>query len=585
MPHREIDPRRSIGGRTWVDVAGDCGPEALLALCERLNISQGLGKILAARRLLDAEEAQRFLNPVESQLHPPGLMLGMNEAVQRLFSAIERYQKIIVFGDNDVDGTSSATILYSYLKRLGARASYYIPHRILDGYGFTAVTIRKLHAAGAELVVTTDHGSTDLNGPPRLKALGIDVIIVDHHQLGAQKPEPAIVVNPHQPGCPYPFKGLSATGVVFKLVCALDRHLASVDFWARQGLCHTPPAYYLDLVALATVADMSPLVGENRILVKLGLEAMNSHPRPGLAGLIHECHVRGPVTPNTITFKLAPKINALGRIGDPRVGVQLLMSHSYSEARRIARYMVQLNRERQVLEHSALDSAMSLAESQADRPLMLLVGGDWHPGVVGSIASRLSFQTGKPTIVLTLSNAPQVVGSARGGAFGVNILELLDACAPLLIRYGGHPAACGLALDPANLTEFTRRLYEAVEENPALCAGTDSRPLEIESWLEADALTHSFVEELAILSPFGHCNPEPVLAVRGVMLGNPTVFNQRHLRFSLICPNGQAFDAMAWEHSAWSVSPETPYDIAFMPQPGESGARTQVKVLDLIEAE
>lgn len=185
MPHREIDPRRSIGGRTWVDVAGDCGPEALLALCERLNISQGLGKILAARRLLDAEEAQRFLNPVESQLHPPGLMLGMNEAVQRLFSAIERYQKIIVFGDNDVDGTSSATILYSYLKRLGARASYYIPHRILDGYGFTAVTIRKLHAAGAELVVTTDHGSTDLNGPPRLKALGIDVIIVDHHQLGA----------------------------------------------------------------------------------------------------------------------------------------------------------------------------------------------------------------------------------------------------------------------------------------------------------------------------------------------------------------------------------------------------------------
>jgi single-stranded-DNA-specific exonuclease len=585
MAERELQRGRSIGGRTWVDVVGDCGPEALLALCERLNVSQGVGKILAARRLLDAGEAERFLNPVESQLHPPGLMLGMNEAVQRIVSAVERNQKIVVFGDNDVDGTASTTILYSYLKRLGARATYYLPHRILDGYGFTPATLQKLHAGGTDLVVATDHGSTDLQGPPRLKELGIDLIIADHHQLGAQKPEPAILLNPHQPGCSYPFKGLSATGVVFKLVCGLDRHLESMDYWSQQGLCRTPPAYYLDLVALATVADMSPLVGENRILVKLGLEAINSHPRPGLAGLMRECHIRGPVTPNAITFKLAPKINALGRIGDPRVGVQLLVSHSYAEARRIARYMVQLNRERQELEHSALDSALSLAEAQADRPVMVLVGGDWHPGVVGSIASRLSFQTGKPTIVLTLSNAPQVVGSARGGAFGVNILALLAACSPLLIRYGGHPAACGLALDPANLTEFTRRIYEAVAENPALCAGADNRPLEIESWLEADALTHSFVEELAILSPFGHCNPEPVLAVRGVTLGNPTVFNQRHLRFSLLCPNGQAFDAMAWEHSAWSVSPDTPYDIAFMPQPGESGARTQVKVLDLIQVE
>jgi single-stranded-DNA-specific exonuclease len=358
-----------------------------------------------------------------------------------------------------------------------------------------------------------------------------------------------------------------------------------MDFWTRQRVCHTSPAYYLDLVALATVADMSPLTGENRILVKLGLAAMNSHPRPGLAGLIKECHVRGPVTPSDISFKLAPKINALGRIGDPRLGVQLLMSHSYTESRRLARYMVALNRERQGIEHAVLDSAMTLAESQTDRPVIVLVGGDWHPGVIGSIASRLSFQTGKPTIVLTLSNAPQVVGSARGGADGVNILELLATCAPLLIRYGGHPAACGLALDPANLTEFTARLYAAIEAQPGLCAGSGSRPLEIEAWLDADALTHEFLEELSVLSPFGHCNPEPVLAVRGVLLGSPAVFNQRHLRFNLLSPNGAAFDAFAWDHSAWSVCADARYDVALMPQSAESSPRPQVKVLDMMQSE
>jgi single-stranded-DNA-specific exonuclease len=585
MTHSTTQLRRSLGNRTWIAAGADYEEAALTALCAQVGVSVSVGRILAARRIVDAEEMQRFLNPVESQLHPPELMLGMAEAVQRLAAAIARFQRIVVFGDYDVDGTSSATILYSYLKRLGARVSYYIPHRILDGYGFTPVTIQKLQSAGANLVVTTDHGSTDLEGPQRLRALSIDVIIVDHHQLGERKPEPAILVNPHQPGCPYPFKGLSATGVVFKLVCALDRHLTRMDYWTRQGVCHTSPAYYLDLVALATVADMSPLTGENRILVKLGLAAMNSHPRPGLAGLIKECHVRGPVTPSVISFKLAPKINALGRIGDPRLGVQLLMSHSYTEARRLARYLVQLNRERQIIEHTVLDSAMTLAESQSDRPVMVLVGGDWHPGVVGSIASRLSFQTGKPTIVLTLSSAPQVVGSARGGAYGVNVLELLATCAPLLIRYGGHPAACGLALDPANLTEFTERLYAAIAAQPSLCAASGSRPLEIEAWLDADALTHEFVEELAILSPFGHCNPEPVLAVRGVLLGNPSVFNRRHLRFNLVCPNGAAFDAFAWDHSGWTVCADARYDVALMPQSAEPGVRPQVKVLDMVQSD
>ncbi len=576
--------RRSLGGRQWIDPVPDYRAQALLDLQERLCISEGLARVLAFRRLLDAEEALRFLNPAEDQLHAPESLLGMPQAVQRLTHAIEGYQKIVVFGDTDVDGASATTILYSYLKRLGARACYYLPQRMQDGYGFSPATVSKLHATGAELVVTTDHGSTELAGPPLLRALGIDLIITDHHQLGPVRPDAVALVNPQQPDCPYPFKGLSASGVVFKLVCALDTSLTQADFWNRHGIARISPGYYLDLVALATVADMSPLVGENRILVKLGLEAINTHPRPGLAGLIKECHVQPPITASAITFKLAPKINALGRIGDPRLSVQLLTSHSYTEARRLARCMVDLNRQRQEVERLAYTSALPQAEAQADRPVLILVGGDWHPGIVGSIASRVAFQTGKPTVALTLSQAPQVLGSARGGQ-SYNILSALDSCASLLIRYGGHPQACGLALDPANLNDFIQRLLQAVEASGAQHCPPLQRPLEIEAWIDADQLTGDFVEELGLLSPFGHCNPEPVLAVRGLAVGPPCVVHNRHLRFDLICPSGLKLEGFAWDHGEWDVQDSLRYDIAFMPQGAESRRTPQVKVLDLKTSE
>jgi single-stranded-DNA-specific exonuclease len=530
---------------------------------------------------MDAEDALRFLNPCEQQLHAPELMLGMKEAVLRLARAIDRFEKILIFGDYDVDGTSATAIFFSYLKRLGARVAYYIPHRITDGYGISPAALREIKSWGADLVITTDFGSTDMAAPRLLREIGADLIITDHHQLGPEKPDAAALVNPQQPGCPYPFKGLSATGVAYKVVCALDHHLTDTGFWERHGTCHTSPGYYLDLVALATVADMSPLLGENRALVKLGLDQINSQPRPGIAGLIRECHVRGPVTPSVISFKLAPKINALGRIGDPRMGVQLLLCRSVMEARRMARYLVELNRQRQVIEREVLVSAMVQAEAMSDRAALVLVGGDWHPGVIGSIASRLAFQTGKPTIVLTLSNQPQVLGSARGGGDGFNILRALETCAPLLARYGGHPGACGLALDPANLNEFKDRFLVAAEQTQGDTVPPNAQPLAIEAWIDPDTLTYAYVEEISRLSPFGYCNPEPVIAVRGVLLGNPIVFNERHLRFNLICPNGHQFDAFAWDHSEWSFTNNGRYDIAFMPQMyGTGPGRAQVKVVD-----
>ena len=583
----DLSVRRSLTGRTWVDPVHDYADTALRALCQRLGISEGLGRILAFRKLMDENAAQSFLNPAATQFHEPELMLGMREAVQRLVFAVERYEKIVIFGDYDVDGTSAAAILFSYLKRLGARVAFFIPHRITDGYGFSPTALREIEASGASLLVTVDFGSTEINAPALLRRIGVDLIVTDHHQLGPQRPEAAALVNPQQPGCPYPFKGLSAAGVAYKVVCALDRRLTENNFWERRGICHTAPAYYLDLVALATVADMSPLVGENRALVKLGLDAINNQPRPGLAGLMRECGVRGPVTAGTISFKLAPKINALGRIGDPRLGVQLLLAHSYTEARRIARHMVELNRERQEIERRVFLNALLQAEAMGDRPALVLVGGDWHPGVLGSIAARVAIQTGKPTVVLTLSQQPQVLGSARGSD-GFNVLSILEACAPLLARFGGHPGAAGLALDPANLADFTHTFASAAEHAGAHSTRRGPPPLEIETWVEADFLTHEFVEEVSRLSPFGYRNPEPVLAVRGVALDNPSVFHERHLRFSVVCPGGQNLDAFAWDHSAWEIRPSARYDIAFMPQlygGGAGSSRAQVKVVDMMASE
>ena len=555
-------------------------------LSRELGITPEFGCLLSARGLEHPEAAYDFLNPDESQLHPPFLMADMDLAVRRILRAVENYEKILVFGDYDVDGTAGAVILYSYLKRLGARTFYYIPHRITDGYGFTEPTLNRVMDWEVDLVITTDHGSTEMEAPETLKRHGIDLIVTDHHHLGPAKPRVTALVNPHQPGCPYPFKDLSAAGVAFKVIGALDEHLESINFWDRHGLRRTPPEYFLDLVALATVADMSPLLGENRVLVKLGLEMLNKKMRPGLSGLVRESRIRGAITPNTITFKLAPKINALGRVGDPRVGMRLLLSHSFTESRRLARHLIDTNRERQKIEREVYQCAMTMLETMPEEPATILVGLDWHPGVIGSIASRIAFQTHRPTVVLTGQGKQELGGSARGGKHH-NVLGALQACQGLLNRFGGHRNAAGLALLRENLAAFSQD-FQAASALECFNNGTEGGDgLRIETWIEPKALTTRFLEELNLLSPFGFGNPEPVIGVRGFTVRKPAVFNSRHLRFQLPCGNGGHLDAYAWDHSDWELNSSKRYDIAFMPQmfSGAGGPEAQVRVLDLKYAE
>ena len=571
----------SLANRVW-DTPTAARDVAAAGLRQSLGISQELADILASRGMEDPGLAREFLSPSESQLLPPMLMLGMGDAVQRIISAVTRYEKILVVGDYDVDGTASASIFYNYMRRLGAHIQFYIPHRLTDGYGLNRANIARYKQWGVDLLVSTDQGSTEVEGAMALEREGIELIIADHHQLGREKPRCVAMINPQQKDCPYPFKGLSAAGVVYKLIQALDEALTAQNFWDTRGVRRTSPSYYLDLVALATVADMSPLVGENRTLVRLGLEAINSNPRPGVSGLIKECRVRGDVSPTSISFKLAPKINALGRIGDPGLAVQLFNCHSHTEARKLARVLVSTNQKRQVIERRVFDLAMDQVESNGGGPGCVLAGEDWHPGVIGSIATRVSFSIKKPTVVLTLQDKPHAVGSARGWN-GFNVLAALGACESLLDRFGGHPAAAGLSMQQSQVGAFAKGFNEAVERVNGQNVPVNE-PLRIDAWVRPEAITETLLDEVARLSPFGYCNPEPVLAMRNVRMENLMVFHKRHLKFRLMADEAQPLEAVAWEKSDWAIAPDTRYDVAFMPQRqlGPRGTFTQLKILDCI---
>ena len=578
LPQAKHTQPGSLAAMQWVEQS-DIPPPVINTLCAELDIHPGTAQVLAGRGYQDAQSAHDFLHPGPSGLHSPFLLKGVREAVQRIIRAIEQYEKILIFGDYDVDGTSGTTLLFGFLKRLGARVQYFIPNRVDDGYGFTEEALAKIRAWDVDLLITVDHGSTAHGAAEALGRMGVELIITDHHQFDTQVPQALALVNPVQPGCPYPFKELSATGVVYKLVTALDATLDEMGYYRTRGLRRTEPEYFLDLVAMATVADMSPLVGENRVLVRMGLEVLNTHLKPGLSGLVKESRVRGPITPSVIAFKLAPKINALGRIDDPRMAMKLLLSRSYTEGRRLARRMADINRERQVIEREAFNRAQEQVAGMDGHAGLVLVGHDWHPGVVGPIATRIAYASGRPTVVLTPQPVDAMGGSARSQ--GVSVLGMLDDCAGLLERYGGHPNACGLSMPAGNLADFTRH-FRDVAERHAGSAEDVPRELRIEAWVPPQALNGSLLNELLRLAPFGYGNPEPVLAVRGLAVNGPTIFKSRHLRFHVVSHDGGEMEAYAWNHSEWELRCTQDYDIAFVPQiPPSHHMPPQIRVLDI----
>ncbi|GMU85215.1 MAG: single-stranded-DNA-specific exonuclease RecJ [Ignavibacteriales bacterium] len=472
----------------------------VLHLSEALNIPQSLARLLVMRNIRTFDEAKRFFRPDLSYLHDPFLMDGMEAATGRVIFAVTHNQKILVYGDYDVDGTCSTALMYMFLKELGAHVEYYIPNRMKEGYGISTQGIDYAASLGTNLMISVDCGITAIEETEYAKSLGVELIICDHHKPKDKLPAAFAVLDPLKPQCKYPFKYLSGAGVAFKLAQGISE---------RVGL-HDKPMKYLDLVALAGAADIVPLTDENRILVMEGLQIINKNPRPGVAALIRSSRIPdGYLSSGQIVFSLAPRINAAGRLSDAKIAVELLITNDQKTADRLAQDLESENIERRRIDEGTWNEASLQVENSeilAEQCSIVLHNEQWHPGVIGIVASRMVEKYYKPTIMLTT-----VDGIAKGSARSVsrfNIYEALRNCEDILLHYGGHEAAAGLAVELDKLDEFKERFNRIVMES--ISDESKTRTIEIDTELPLSEITPKFIRILEQFAPFGPGNHRPV---------------------------------------------------------------------------
>ena len=550
---------------SWQDLEPNSSILHVEQLSKELGITKVLARLLIMRHLHDTHDADAFLHPSSEQCLDPFLMADMDLAVERIWQALRQGESLVVYGDYDVDGTAGAVILYRYFKRIGLRVHYFIPERLKDGYGLTEATLHELKSRKTDVILTVDNGSSAVEEAQLIRHLGMELLITDHHLLGEEVPDATALVNPQQSRCPYPFKGLSGTGVAYKLLQAVDQTLTQRGYWEQTGYIRPDLHRDLDLVCLATIADRVPLTGENRFFVHAGLEILNDSPRPGLLALMKASQLRGRITPTTISFKLAPKINAVGRLSDPRIGARLLLSHSLSEARPFAEKLLQLNHERQSIEREIFHSAMRQALEQQHRNAIILFDETWHPGVMGNIATKIARQFQKTTLALTRSQGELLGGSARS-MDGVDVRSVLAHCSEVLERFGGHQAAAGLSLMSRNMDVFCERFQQLIgEEQEGHPLPDSNQQIQIEAWLERQDLGPQLAKELLQMAPFGTQNPEPVLGIRNTRPHSVSLFGNNHLKFHLNSPE-QEFEVVAWDCSDWYPQLRGHFDLAVTPQ-------------------
>jgi single-stranded-DNA-specific exonuclease len=497
---------------------------AVKSLADSLNISEILAHLLILRNISNFNLAKSFFRPSIDSLHNPFLMDGMDIATMRIIKALTENEKICIFGDYDVDGTCATALLYLFLKQLDANIDFYIPKRLTEGYGLSPAGVDHVKSINASLLIAVDCGITAIEETDYANRLGIDVIICDHHQPKEVLPNAVAVLDPLKPDCNYPFKYLSGAGIAFKLAQGVG------DRIGKRIL----PLQYLDFVALAGAADIVPLTDENRILVKEGINIINSNPRPGIEALIESAGVyNGALTSGQIVFTIAPRINAVGRLGDAHRAVNLLITDKKDEALRLAQVLETENYERRKLDVDTFDNALELVESSLDlhnELAIILHQQDWHPGVIGIVASRLVEKYYRPTIMLTT-----VDGVAKGSARSIsnfNIYEALRKCEDLLIHFGGHQAAAGLAVEVDKLEEFRTRFNSIVKES---LLEEDLLPeINIDSKLKFSEITPKFLRILDQFSPFGPANMRPVFLSEDVKVAsNPRIVGTNHLLVTL----------------------------------------------------
>jgi len=508
------------------------------SLADSLNISEVLARLLILRNINSFADSKFFFRPTLDFIHDPFLMNGMETATSRVINALTENQLICIYGDYDVDGTCSTALLYMFLKELGAKVEYYIPKRLSEGYGISKPGIDYIKSKDTSLLISVDCGITAVEEVNYANELGIDVIICDHHQPKETLPPALAVLDPLKPGCEYPFKYLSGAGVAFKLAQGVSERIGKREL----------PMQYLDLVALAAAADIVPLIDENRVLVREGLDLVNINPRPGIAALIEISGLSpGNLSSGQIVFTIAPRINAAGRLGDAERAVQLFITKNNEEAKELAKILESENIERRKIDEGTLDDALNIVENSLDLNVdipIILHQENWHPGVIGIVASRLVEKYYRPTIMLTT-----IDGVAKGSARSIsnfNIYEALEKCEDLLVHFGGHKAAAGLAVEIDKIEDFKLKFNQVVKESLSF---EDLLPeINIDSHLKFSEITPKFLRIIDQFSPFGPGNMRPVfLSEDCEAVSQPRIVGTNHIVISL-SQNGseKVFDAIGF---------------------------------------
>ncbi|MBE6914136.1 MAG: single-stranded-DNA-specific exonuclease RecJ [Ruminococcaceae bacterium] len=524
-----------------------------------------LAAILHVRGLSTPELARNFLENTPDLLGDPLLLIDMPQAVMRLTRAIAAGEKVAVYGDYDVDGITSSCMLTDYLRSKGLECTLYIPDRLEEGYGVNNAAIEKLHSEGVTLIITVDCGVTTVEEAAFASSIGVDMIITDHHECREVLPEAIAVVDPKRPDCSYPTHDLAGIGVAFKLLCALE------------GSAENIINRYADLVAVGTIADVMPLTGENRYIVKKGLDKLANAPRPGLRALIEEAGLgEKKISATNVGFTLAPRLNASGRLGHVDLATSLLLADSQQTAAGLAADLCQLNRDRQALETDIWQQALEMIGDEKPDVPIVLASENWHQGIIGIAASRLTEAFNVPAIMICL-DGEKGKGSCRScGSF--NLFEALSECSEHLEDFGGHALAAGLTVRRENIDSFRAALADYYRSHPSEGVATLDFDLCINS---PDLLAMDCVEDLERIEPCGSGNPRPLMCLPGAVLTDITpIGSGKHLRLRLE-KFGQTYEAVFFSHTAEELGLRCGdcVDAAFFPQINEFRARRSVQFL------
>ena len=507
--------------KRWMIAEPDAG--GVRRLAQEMHCAPLTAAVLSARGIENAAAARAFLSCERSGLHDPFAMHDMDRAVGVIRGAIERGERIVVYGDYDVDGITATCTLVDYLRTAGAACEYYIPNRLSEGYGLTRQAMEELYRRGTRLMITVDSGITANEEIALARELGMKVVITDHHECHDELPEAEAVIDCKQAGDTYPFDSLAGVGVAFKLICALD---GDTDAMLDR---------YADLVALGTVADVMPIVGENRILVAEGLQRMERTRNIGLQRLLAEAGMaERHLTASTISFVLAPRINAAGRMGKADLAAELFLTQDMDRAIRLAVELCEQNKLRQTTENEILNQALTQLRGEYNPvgdKMIVLAGKGWHQGVIGIVCSRLCDRYGCPVVLISIDSDGVGKGSGRSiGSF--NLFDALTSCSDLLDRYGGHALAAGLTIDESNIDALKARLKAYAETH--VTRQQLIPQLHIDCMVEKEWLTIENIEGLSMLEPYGMQNAEPVFCMKDLIVEDITpLSSDRHVRLSL----------------------------------------------------